>query len=100
MPGRSLFMVWSTKKATTEFLGFNRGAFPEHAEVDWIDLQKWLDLYTRDLVNAGALVMIDPDPSMKGVAVSLQDLARDIKSTMLPDQLQGSDISRIKNSLG
>jgi hypothetical protein len=48
----ALFLLWPTKKEANESLKANREKFPKSAKVDFIDLKKWIEFYTPDLIEA------------------------------------------------
>lgn len=97
--GKSMFLLWPTKASAEISFRLNEDKFPAEAEVDSIDLQKWLNLYTRDLLQAGASAFIFPDEMLNGLEVDPSDLKRDISGMMFGSELQGADLTRLRNSV-
>ena len=94
-----MFLLWPTKASADKSFRLNKDKFPVEAEVDSIELQKWLNLYTKDLLQAGASAFIFPDEMLNGLEVDPSDLKRDISGMMFDSELQGADLTRLRNSV-
>jgi hypothetical protein len=95
----ALFLVWPSRKSALVSFKANRSKFPEAAVVDSIELEKWLHLYTKDLLEHGARPFICPDESLRGVIVDPNDLKRDLHNLMFKGELQGADLTRLKRRI-
>lgn len=93
----ALFLTWESQEAAFESFRKNAAKFPEGATVDSIVLDKWLDLYTVDLISANAAVFVNPDSALRGVVVDPKQLCRDLLAKSKHElKLQGSDLVRLK----
>lgn len=95
--GRSsaLFLLWPSRRSAEASFRTNRGLFPQGAVVDSIELGKWLELYTPDLIGHGAHPFVHPDERLNGLIVDPADLRRDLQGLMFKDELQGTDLARL-----
>lgn len=93
---RALFLLWPSKKEASKSLKANREKFPEDAEIDYIDLEKWIEIYTPDLIKEGAFPFLCPDMDLNGLTVDPADLRRDMQSMMYKSELQGSDLVELR----
>ena len=95
----ALFLLWPTKKSAEESLKVSRAAFPGEAEVDAIELGKWLDSYTDELIERSASPFIYPDERLNGSIVAPEDLRKDLKSFQDRLRLQGSDLNKLRKKV-
>jgi len=91
----ALFLLWPTRKSAEESLKASRAAFPGEAEVDYIELDKWLNAYTDELIERSASPFVYPDERLNGSIVDPADLRKDLESLRAGFRLQGSDLNKL-----
>ncbi len=93
--GRALFMLWPMRKSAESALKANKVKFPEVSEVNEIDLDKWVDAYTPQLISEKAFAFLVSDEKLNGLTVDPSDLRRDIKGMASEFVLQSSGLARL-----
>lgn len=94
--GRALFMLWSMRKSAESALKVNKLKFPEASEVDEIDLDKWVNSYTPQLISERAFAFLVSDEKLNGLTVDPSDLRRDLEKMASELTLQSSDLVKLR----